>query len=357
MRTSILWALLSCIVFAGLSLSMPAAHACSPVYVSIGFWSPSDTPLQNIPINGGWAAIGRYGTNETSQDPAFDMRVLNEDDEPVDGRFNLIPYGYKSNPYGETYEQAALVTWTPNQDLQPNHHYRVLFASRPTDEERPDEAYHEQGSFFTGDETHRVNADQSLAIANSQAEYVDTPAYDRKCVEKEPCPSSCGCQTFRWSTRYYRIPTIALTVRQQGDDPNTQFYHVIEDEKGAIRDLLWSDTKQINTIIKLDHGDEAPLKLTIHTYAIGNDAPIATVEHTINADDLPPLEGTDFEAESQPKKCRNRSAVIVHNDGYQAPPAGCFTTSTTSNSSLFFTSILCLLLLFRPRKRSNPHSV
>lgn len=357
MRKSILWALLACIALVGMMLKPPTADACSPVYVPIGFWPHTYDPLQDVPLQGSWAAIGSYGTNETSQDPAFDMRVLNENDEPVDGHFKVIPYGHSVNFYGKIYEQDALVTWTPDQELQPNHYYRVFFADLYNAETPPDDAYDERGSFQTGETRDVLSASKSLSIAGVQAAYVDTPAHDRQCVEKEPCPSSCGCETYRWSTRYFRIPSISLELWQQGDGENTQFYHVVEDADGTMRNLFWRATRQIHAMINLDHGDEAPIALTVHTYALDGTEPIATLEYIITEEDLPPLKGTDMVAEDTPKKCRNRSAVVVHNDGYKAPPSGCSSATSTPASSMFLMVILSFLLLFRFRSATEAHGI
>lgn len=357
MRQAINVILWMCLTVFCLLVEGGRAHACSYPMPFYGFSTSTWDRIDTIPINGSWAVHGSYGswTDADAPEPVFNVEVYNEEGKPIGGKTTFIPYGKKHIYQGPDvgYSQSAFVIWTPDQDLELHTVYDAHILRYEEGEALNQDYYSGTGSFSTTSAFESTEPHAGLAPVRSQAEYVDIPAYNQTCEQRRPCRDGCGCNTYRWSTRYYRFPIIELDFTQP-DDPSTgQFYHVIEDVNGKIRDIVWTESAKPNTTFELDHGDEAPIELTIRTFALGESEPVATHEYTLTEEDLPPLESTDFIAEKAPKKCRNRSVTTVHTDGYKAPSQGCASATSHPMGIAWILFTFCLLLRLRLASNSD----
>lgn len=355
MRSTIHLHLVACLVLLASLCHSERAHACSYAIPLYGFQNAPSEGEDKVPINGSWATTGSYGSraNIDAPPPTFVATVKDEAGNHIEGKTTFIPYGKKYVNQGPDvgYTQSAFVLWTPDQPLHLNASYTATI-HRPDAQAAGDDSYGE-GRFKAVAALEGTATHTGLTLQKIQAEYVDTPAYNRTCEERRPCRDECGCSTFEWSTRYFRIPVLELDFTQPDDPSTSQFYHVIEDVNGKIRDIVWTESAKPNTTFELDHGDEAPIELTIRTFALGESGPVATHEYTLTEEDLPPLESTDFIAEKPPKKCRNRSVTTVHTDGYKAPSQGCASTTSHPMGIAWILFTLCLLLRLRLASNSD----
>jgi len=355
MRRTIQFFLIACFVIAGLWAENTRAYACSYATPLYGFSNGWPDAEDTVPLDGSWATFGTYGESAELDAPApvFVAVVKDANGNEVKGRTTFLPFGkrYENTGPDRGYTQRAFVAWTPDEPLTLDTSYTVTI-SRPGDDALQD-YYVGRGAFKAVASLESGAPHAGLNLLKSQAEYVDTPAYDQECKERRPCTDGCGCRTYQWSTRYFRIPVIEIDFSQPKAVNNLQFYHVIEDARGKARKVLWSDDAKINTTFELEHGDEAPITLTFLTYALGHDQPVVRTEYTLTEEDLPPLESTEFIAEKAPKKCRNRSVTTVHTDGYKAPSQGCASATSHPMGIAWILFTFCLLLRLRLASNSD----
>lgn len=336
-----------------LSLAAPTrAEACEPYVPTAGFWATGDQYKPTIPVDGSWITVGNYGVYREDAEIYAEFGVKDEDDAWVEGDAVVELYGELSS-LGEGYAHPMFVIWTPKEPLEPNQKYTLYSSTSDRDY-----GWSWVEEFYTSDAHQNSDVLDGATIATVDAEYVDLPARNNRCRESKPCPTSCGCMTRYWSTRYFREAWIDIGIQWPDVDNHEPFYVVVEDGAGTVLNMIPSTETEAKISQRFEHAQEPPFELVLKSYRVGEDTPFATDTYTVTETDLPWPEETTFRAESRPRSCSRRSSTSVHNDGFLAPDAGGCSSApshTPSLPTLLWVSALIVTLRLRRRGDGIQH--